>query len=365
MPSVKIIDRHLIASFLTAYVICFTSMVGLYVIIDLFTNADEFIEDHAGTAAFVRRAAKYYYVHSFEYFARLSPVITMIAAMTTLAALHRHNEIVALLAAGIPTKRALRPILLGVLFMIALGAANREIALPYYAEVLQRLHEDIEATQVLIPSMHIDEDHVLFRAKSAHREDQRLESLNVTLPLEIAGQLQEVECPSAYYRPDPETGRLGWLLVQPSPVQLTRPSSKIKKLDDGSLFIFSNVSFSDMIRRSNWRMFAGTGELLESLHGRDLQNAEELRTQIHSRFMQPILNLLLVLLGIPFVLQWERRNIYRSIAVSMVLCGLFYVVDTTSGYFANHGYVDPMTAAWTPVFLFAPLATSMFHRMGT
>ena len=81
--------------------------------------------------------------------------------------------------------------------------------------------------------------------------------------------------------------------------------------------------------------------------------------------MRPALNLLLVLIGIPFVLQWEQRNVYRSIAVAMVLCTAFLVVETISGYFASHGYFDPVTAAWVPVFLFGPLSMSLFHRIGT
>lgn len=366
MSSMKIMDRYLLINFFVAYMICFTSMVGLFIVIDLFSNADEFLEDHAGTVVLVRRASKYYFLHSFEYFARLSPIITQIAAMVTLASLHRHNELVALLAAGIPTRRALTTVLFGVMIVIGLGVANREIVLPRNSELLQRLHEDIEATKVLIPANRIDRDNVLFRGSGAYREDQRIDLANLTIPMEVAGQLQEVIAERMYYREDEATGKMGWHVVGlRSPFQLVRPSEKMKVLPNGDLFIFSNVTFTDMIRKPNWTLFASITDLVEQLHNSDGSDDQNIRAMIHNRLMNPVLNMLLVLIGVPFVLQWENRNVYRSVAVSMVLSGLFFVTDSTSSYFASFGYVDPLTAAWIPVFLFGPISFSLLHRMGT
>jgi lipopolysaccharide export system permease protein len=361
----RIMDRYLFANFIASWLICFVSMVGLYVVIDLFANADEFLETQPGVMTLVTRASKYYYVHSFEYFARLSPIITQIAAMVTLASLHRHNEIVALLAAGIPTRRALAPILGGAFLMIGLRVANREVVLPYYSVVLQRLHEDIEADQTLFPSTTMDKDHVLFQAQTAHREDNSLRNVHITLPVEIMGRLEEIDIPQAFYRQDPETGQFGWLLPAPNGVQVPRANEKVRLNEDGSAFIFTHVSFQDMIRHRNWMNFASTYELVEQLQRDEVKNPNEVRILIHNRLMQPIMDVLLVLIGIPFVLQWERKNIYRSVAVSMMLSGVFFVVDGVAGYFANHGHVDPLTAAWIPVFVFAPISLSLLHRVGT
>lgn len=361
----RIMDRYLFASFLAAYAICFVSLVGLHVIIDLFANADEFLEDRAGTLLFLRRASTYYGIHAFDYFNRLSPIITMIAAMTTLAALHRFNEIVALLAAGIPTRRALVPIMMGTLFMIALGVVNRELILPNLSERLQRAHDDIDADRALLPATHMDKDQILYRASTAHRDEQRLEAVSITLPMEIVGQLQEVSAPRAYYATDEETGRPGWRLVEPSPLQILKTNDRVKRLPNGDLFLFSSVTFADIIRSKNWKNFASTSELIAQAQNEQIKDPTSVRIMIHSRIMLPVLNILLVMIGVPFVLQWERRNIYRSIAVSMVLCLGFFVTDIVAGYFAEHGYIEPMLAAWSPVLLFGPVAVSLFQRIGT
>ena len=39
--AMRILDRQRYWAFLKAYVICFTSLVGLYIVIDAFSNFDE------------------------------------------------------------------------------------------------------------------------------------------------------------------------------------------------------------------------------------------------------------------------------------------------------------------------------------
>jgi lipopolysaccharide export system permease protein len=362
----RIMDRYLFMNFLVAWVICFVSLVGLYVIIDLFSNADELIEDGGGTIVFLRRAGLYYGVHVFEYFGRLSPVITMVAAMTTLANLHRHNEIVALLAAGVPTKRALAPVLVGVAAVVALGVANREVVIPHFSPILQRRHEDVEGERVLRPTMQIDKDQVLFQAVHAHRRERKLENVNLTFPVAVAGSLQEVHCPEAYHRVDPASGKAGWALVDPDPpIDPAQGGGKIRRLDSGELFVESNVTFEDMIRRPLWKNFAGTVELVRLLQREEVKDPEDVRILVHVRLMDPVMHVLLVMLGVPFVLQWERKNVYAGIAVAMVLCCALFVAVSVAGYVASYGYIDATFAAWAPVLVFGPAATALFYRIGT
>ena len=81
--------------------------------------------------------------------------------------------------------------------------------------------------------------------------------------------------------------------------------------------------------------------------------------------MLTLLPALLVLLGIPFVLQWNRRTLYRSVAFSMLLSGAYFVMDAIVTYIATYGYIDAVLAAWLPMFLFGPVAASLVHRIGT
>ncbi|HVJ83454.1 MAG TPA: LptF/LptG family permease [Planctomycetia bacterium] len=353
------IDRYLFRRFLGSFCMVFLCLVGLYIVIDLFANADEFMSDHAGQWTTAQRAVKFYAIHSFEYFWRLAPIITQIAAMTTLADLHRHNEIVALLAAGIPTRRALAPILTGVFLVVALGVANREWVLPANADFLQRPHANVDGTHEIEAKNYTDAADLSIRPRTAYLDPPRLEHVKVTLP-----DLQVVECRWAHFETDSETGRRGIRLEgvsEPEP----RMHERIKALGGGAYFVFTDAQIQDFTRRNNWMIYASTKELLRELAAERVKNPQEIRSLIHNRIMQPFGTLLLVLLGIPFVLQWNRRNIYRSLFISMVLSASFFAVDAVCTYVGGYGYVEATLAGWIPVFLFGPIAASLLHKIGT
>ncbi len=50
----RILDRERYRAFFKAYVICFTALVGLYIVIDAFSNFDEFSKRADGVVEIVR-----------------------------------------------------------------------------------------------------------------------------------------------------------------------------------------------------------------------------------------------------------------------------------------------------------------------
>jgi len=352
-----ILDRYLFRVFLSSYARFFLSMLGLYIMIDLFANFDEFGKDSPGGMIFLTRVARYYAIHTFDYFGRLSPIITQMAAMYALADLKHHNELTPILAAGVPTRRAIVPIMIGVLVVIALGAANREFAMPYYSEFLQRGHDDVEGTNQLTVSSRIDADWMLLRADKAFREGQRLIDVKLTI------DLQEMAAEEARFTQGPD-GRPGIIVKGPKSADI-RESDKVKRLPDGKVFVATSLTFPEMVRSNQWSRFASAIELVDELGKPQAASLHEIRALVHNRIMQPFANVMLVLLGIPFVLSWERKKFFVSLLISMLLSGGYFVLDSVATYLAGFGYFDPMFAAWLPIFIFTPVAASLSHRIAT
>ena len=94
-----ILDRQRYWAFFKAYVICYVSLVGLYVVIDAFANLDEFYKRAEGVELF-RIMGRYYLVHQSQFFDQLCGVIGMMAAIFTVTWMQRNNEQLAMLAAG-------------------------------------------------------------------------------------------------------------------------------------------------------------------------------------------------------------------------------------------------------------------------
>ena len=359
-PRMRIIDRYLFWSFLRSFGIVFSTLIGLYVVIDLFSNYDEFIKDRVGTAELARRIGEYYFLHSFEYFWRLSPVMTQVAAMSALAGLHKNNEIVPLLAAGIPTRRALVPIFAGVVVVMALNVANREFFLPRHSDFLQRGHDDVAGTKELPGSWQCDSARGLrMLAPAVRREQRELANVQITLP-----DLAEISVPLAKFAPRPADGVPG--LRFPPPAGATPPLPVgAEELPGGDWFVATSLTPLDFVRQKNWTHFASTAELLHELGKDGMSSPEEIRAVVHSRLTQPAALLALTFLGVPFVMQWDRRTVYRSLVASLTLSAGYFVLDAVTQYVAGFGYLDPSFAAWMPLFVFAPLAAALAHRIGT
>src|SRR5947209_15304321 len=106
-----IIDRELIRSYLKGYMICLTSLLSLYIVVDLFTNLDEFSHHNGGIDVTIRYICTYYGCKVWQIFDRLCEAILVLAATFTVAWMRRNNEQIPLLASGVSTQRIVRPIL--------------------------------------------------------------------------------------------------------------------------------------------------------------------------------------------------------------------------------------------------------------
>src|SRR5262245_19271038 len=137
-----ILDRQRYWAFFKAYVICFVALVGLYVVIDAFSNLDEFAKRADGALELFQVMGRFYLVHMTEFYDRLCGVIGMMAAIFTVTWMQKNNELLAMLAAGISTQRVIRPVIVASVLVSGLAVANQEWLMPGVADELMKSHDD-------------------------------------------------------------------------------------------------------------------------------------------------------------------------------------------------------------------------------
>src|SRR5579872_6958279 len=127
---VKLIDRQMIRGYFKSYIVCLTSLLSLYVVVDLFTNLDDFTGHNTTLWAALLRIMTYYGYKVSQIFDRLCEAIVLLAAMFTVAWMQRNNEQVPLLSAGISTRRIVIPVLACAWLMLSLTVVNQEVVIP-------------------------------------------------------------------------------------------------------------------------------------------------------------------------------------------------------------------------------------------
>src|SRR5206468_5612926 len=118
------------------------SLLGLFIVVDLFMNLDDFAHGQNGLLPVLEHIGKYYGYKSTQIFDRLCEAVVLLAAMFTVAWMQRNNELLPLLSAGVSTRRVIRPVLLAACTMLGLSVLNQEFIIPRIATYLLAERQD-------------------------------------------------------------------------------------------------------------------------------------------------------------------------------------------------------------------------------
>src|SRR5437868_5526108 len=170
----KLIDRYVATSFVKNYLLSFLVLVGMYIVLDLIFNIDEFSElkqKATGIEAligFVAYIGDFYFYQIFLYFLHLSGMIAVAAASFTLMRMIRFNELSALLSAGVPLLRVSLPIIIAALVLNCLTWADQELVIPNMIHKLTRTHDygtEADSQSFRIDAMRAEDGAKLFAAR--------------------------------------------------------------------------------------------------------------------------------------------------------------------------------------------------------
>ena len=84
------------------------------------------------------------------------------------------------------------------------------------------------------------------------------------------------------------------------------------------------------------------------------------RSNLYVRFADPVNNLVMLLLGLPFILSRER-NIKASALMCVLMVGAFFAFT----YICRYMQIGPYGAAFLPIVLFGPVAVVMLDAVKT
>jgi lipopolysaccharide export system permease protein len=137
------------------------------------------------------------------------------------------------------------------------------------------------------------------------------------------------------------------------PLLLTRVDAAW--LATGECFLASKVDFDTLRGGSSWKQFASTRELIANLRSGEAPSADELRVQIHSRFVRPAIDWTVLLLGIPVVLTRSDRHMFWIAGVCILMVGGFTAVVMALSAAGSAGYLlSPVMATWLPLLTVLP-----------
>ena len=372
VDAMLILDRYIFGQFAKVLFVAFFALTSLYVIIDAFNNLEEFqiLAERQGRNILIV-VQEYYRIQTFALFDKTYGMLALLATMATISWFHRTRELTALLAGGISKWRFVRPILVASLGVSLLGVLNREWWMPIFRSQLTRNAQDwvSETPRPFTPRFDQRSD-IFLSGKGILRASQRLERPNFRLPPSLSQfgdklvaeradyQAAESDKPAGFRltkveRPE-RIGTIESAYIDGNPVLLT--ANDTEWLEANECFVVSNLTFDQLASGDQWQRFSSTNELIGELGNPSSRVGADTRVLIHSRVIQPILDMTLVFLGLPLVLRREHNNLFVAVGWGLlVICGFSAIVVTFQTMGANY-LLRPVFATWCPVFLLVPTA---------
>jgi lipopolysaccharide export system permease protein len=378
----KILDRYIITTFLKNYLISFFVLIGMYVTLDMVFNFDELVQVQEKTAGAVgglesaltviRAAASYYFYQLFYIFVQLSGMIPVVAAAFTLIRLSRFNELVAMLAAGVPLLRIASPIIIVSLILNGLLLVDQELIIPQIIPKLVRSRQEA-AQETAFKDFQIaamqDDNHGVLNVASYKPGDRPV--MNELTLIERNADFQPVSMLLAKKAEwDPQTR--SWLLTDGRRIDGLQYNTP-RKLQENVKAYTSNVTPEEinLYRQGNYVEYLPTRRIDELLQRPQSYGTLGLLRVKHARFTQPLINIILLLLAIPCVMTRQPTQLKAAATKCLALVGLCmattFIGQQMSGQplhptLANHW---PALMAWLPILLFGPIAVFLLDRVET
>jgi len=370
-----ILDRYILRSFLFNFVgwnLCF---VGIFVIFDLFTNFDSLMQAGKAAGSVPKVIFFYYFFKSIPIVLLLGSILSLAAAMVTLAMLMRNNELVPIQAAGISTLRVVRPLIVAVFCTTAMFCVMRECLLPSVQDRITMEPADyVDYRGTLLNVARDKETDINILGNRVFRSERRISEPEFIFPRTTMRQPLRLTGESAFQKPAAKSHPAGYLLTgvkdknilqSPSihweerPILLTPADTDF--LEPDQCFVVTNVPFESLASRDAWR-YASLWSLISAARNKSLDVGTSMHAAIHSRLTQPVLDMTLLFLGLPILLIRGGRNVFKAVG----LCGLLlfaFLLICYASQFAGANSGMPVLGAWLPVMIFVPLAVNQFFRL--
>jgi len=346
----RTLQRYVVREYLKTFSLSLSSLVLIYVVVLFFQKMNQF----------TKYQAPFYLI--FEYlllkipdviFQRTLPYAVLIATLLALGALSRHSEITAMKAGGVSLYRITFPLLFIAILISLCSFLGNEYLVPYTNQRTQyfldaKVKKDdspgffknykiwyrsdpyILNIQLLNPQKRVLEGFTLYKFDNDFRCIQRIDALSVKW---IDGKWRLYD---GTLRDFGESGSIRMTSFK----ELDFPLSE------------SWESLQNVERKSEQMSYTELRTYIQKIQSSGY-DATRYLVDLYSKLSYPFLNLIMVLIGIPFALKTGRSggvalNIGVSVMIGFTYGILFYIFLS----FGKSGILSPFLSSWVPTLLF-------------
>jgi lipopolysaccharide export system permease protein len=345
-----VLHRYVIREYLKIFLLSLSGLILIYLVILFFQKMDTFIKYQAP------------FLLIFEYllykipeviFQWTLPYAVLLSTLLTLGTLSRHSEITAMKAGGVSLYRITIPLFIIALLVSFFSFLGNEYLVPLTNQKTRyllsvKVRKEQQTSFFKNYKIWYFGNRGIFNIQLLDAKEKILKGITL---YQLDGQFR---CSRRIDAREARWTDGKWKLYQ----------GAIREFEEGGAIRtvpFSNLEFD---LQEDWESFQRIEQKADELSYMELRTyIEKIRvsgydttrylTDLYSKLSYPFLNLIMILIGIPFALKTGRSGgVALSIGISVMIGFAYGVAFYVFLSFGKSGVLPPFLAAWTPTVLF-------------
>jgi lipopolysaccharide export system permease protein len=353
-----ILDKYLAKEILKCLVIVLAVVLGLYVIVEFFNKADNFME--AGLS--ISRLIRYLQLELPLIIVQITPIAALLAVMVALGLMNKNNEIIALKSAGGSIYFLLRAVLAIAVMLGVVVFFLSEIVVPITISKANRIwFTEVKKKPALATrqkNIWIKGNRTIYFIKYFNPQNQSISGVTLNYFDKEFNLSKRVDANKALYRKE------AWIFYD----------IMEQKFNAGSRtydvrFYPQRVEKIDILPEDLKRVFKKSEEMNIAELFSYIQEVESegydattFRVDLHARFALPVLTVIICIIGLGIAVKRKgREGPSVSIALGAVMVFLYWVLHSFCVSLGYGGLLPPFIAAWISNIIFSCYA--MFNLL--
>jgi lipopolysaccharide export system permease protein len=346
----RVLHGYVLREYMKVLLLSLSSLILIYIIVLFFEKMDLFTK-HRASSLFI-----------FEYllykvpevvFQWTLPYSVLLSTLLTLGALSRHSEITAMKAGGVSLYRITFPLLIIALFISLFSFLGNEYLVPLTNQKAQhvlsvKVRKEQQTSFFKNYKIWHHGERGIFNIRMLDAEEKVLKGFTFYQFDDRFRCTQRVDAREARWI----DGK--WKLHQGAVREFGEGGSIRTILFKEMEFYLSESweSFQSIERKSREMSYTELRNYIRKIEASGYDSTRYL-VDIYSKLSYPLLNLIMVLIGIPFALKTGRAGgAALSIGISVMIGFAYGVTFYIFLSFGKSGVLPPFLAAWTPTLLF-------------
>ena len=346
----RIIDKYILGSVVGVFLLCLSTFMLLYVVVDALSHLEDILKNHVPLAVL----AEYYFSYLPLIFSRVSAFACLLATIYTFGKFTKDNEMIALRASGLDIYQITRPVLIfGVLISLLVLRINSEMV-PAWMIRNQAAKQRIEnspdrnaktkreaITNLSVYGMR----NRLFFINRFYPATNTLEGINILEQDEHQNVTRKIVANKGVYREG------FWTFYQVITYDFW-PNGQIKQepgYEEEETMAIPEKPDDFLNQRQQPEMMT-LQQLDDYIWKLSRSGAtgivRNLQVDFYQRLTEPFACVLIILLAVPFSLQMKKRaGGLSAIGTAIIMGFLYYVAGALSVAMGKAGLLPPLLSA--------------------